>query len=235
MSNGGSVIAPNPPNPYRVETREEHDPASGQFRLIQSVYRRLPDDREVLIDSTERTFDETGLASVTHTIRAAAGGQLQSKVHQTWRQGVLTRDDRVAYRDERSDQWFLETYYPSGRRERMQYGNYFHPFVSLQARDIELYRDDLRNTKHHSEVRNYFPNPDIANETSKKFNIEMCRQKREWEIREDGSPSILQFNEYGNRLLTVDGRLEHKHILQINIDYAPDGTMKPGGFRQHRY
>jgi hypothetical protein len=149
--------------------------------------------------------------------------------------GHLKHDDRVTYKDQKADQWFLHMYYDSGRRERVQYGNYYHPYVSLQARDIELYRDDVRNTKSHSEVRDYFPNPEIGDRAHDKFNIEMCQHKREWEIREDGSPYNFQFNHYGNRLLRVEGKLEHEHIRQINIDYAPDGRVKPDGYSEVTY
>jgi hypothetical protein len=222
-------------SPYRVTFTEHYDQATGRQIVVQTIYWQPPDRGEVTIEKTERVYERGRLTSEEQFLFDRDSGEMLSQVNRAFHHGRLLRDDRVTYRDGLADQWFLQVYYDSGRRQRMQYGNYYHPFVSLQARDIELYRDDTRNTKSHSEVRDYFPNPEIANQDHEKFNIEMCRHKREWEFREDGSPFNFQFNTYGNQLLRQGGKLEHEHIRQINIDYTPEGTIPPDGYRERKY
>jgi hypothetical protein len=222
-------------NPYRVEFQQQYDPLTGRLTVIQSVNFSGAGEQQITVEKSERTYERGALVSSKLTIHDPLHGKLLSKVDQDYQQGALVRDDRVLYKSQRADQWFLHLYYPSGRRQRSQYGNYYQPFVSLQARDIELYRDDARNTKSHSEVRDYFQNSEIADQSSEKFNIEMCHHKREWEIREDGSLLLFQYNEYGNGLRHVKGKLEHEHVRQVNIDYAADGTMKPEGYRERKY
>jgi len=232
---GANEPAIAPLSPFRVEHEERYDSATGRWLRVERVYFQPAGSPEVLIEKSERAYEQGALVRVDQTLYDPATAEKRSQVQQQYGNGALLRDDRVLYKGGQADQWFLHMYHAGGRRERMQYGNYYQPFVSLQARDIELYRDDVRNTKSHSEVRTYFPNPQIAEQGSDKFNIEMCHHKREWELREDGSPFNFQHNEYGNQLSRVAGKLEHQHIQQINIDYAADGQVKPNGYREKRY